>query len=58
MRAANLFARLLHESTERPSALAAQMLGSMGYDQVEALEGGLNAWVAAELPLDGDQRSQ
>ena len=35
MRAANLFARLLHESTERPSVLAAQMLGMKDTRYVE-----------------------
>jgi rhodanese-related sulfurtransferase len=52
---------LLVYCTKAPSArsvLAAQMLASMGYDQVEAFEGGLNGWVAAELPVDGVQRSR
>jgi rhodanese-related sulfurtransferase len=36
------------------SLLAAQTLSSMGYEHVEALGGGLNAWAEAGLPVDGD----
>jgi rhodanese-related sulfurtransferase len=50
-------ARILVYCTKAPSArsvLAAHTLISMGYDHVEALEGGLNAWAEASLPVDGD----
>jgi rhodanese-related sulfurtransferase len=34
------------------SLLAAQTLASMGYEHVDALAGGLNAWAEAGLPLE------
>jgi rhodanese-related sulfurtransferase len=50
-------ARLLVYCTKGPGArslLAAQTLSSMGYDNVEVLAGGLNAWAEAGLPLEGE----
>jgi rhodanese-related sulfurtransferase len=51
-------ARILVYCTKAPSArslLAAQTLASMGYGHVEALEGGLNAWAEASLPVDRER---
>jgi rhodanese-related sulfurtransferase len=52
-------ARILVYCTKAPSArsvLAAQTLTSMGYEHVETLEGGLNAWAEASLPVEGEPR--
>lgn len=49
-------ARILVYCTKGPGArslLAAQTLSSMGYEHVEVLEGGLNAWTEAGLPVEG-----
>ena len=49
-------ARILVYCTKGPGArslLAAQTLRSMGYDNVEVLGGGLNAWTEAGLPIEG-----
>jgi rhodanese-related sulfurtransferase len=48
-------ARILVYCTKGPGArslLAAQTLTSMGYEHVEVLGGGLNAWEEAGLPVD------
>jgi rhodanese-related sulfurtransferase len=48
-------ARILVYCTKSPSArwlLAAQTLQSMGYDNVEVLDGGLVAWTEAGLPVE------
>jgi rhodanese-related sulfurtransferase len=50
-------ARILVYCTKGPGArslLAAQTLTSMGYEHVEVLGGGLNAWAEAGLPLEGE----
>jgi rhodanese-related sulfurtransferase len=50
-------ARILVYCTKGPGArslLAAQTLSSMGYEHVEVLGGGLNAWAEAGLPVEGD----
>ena len=50
-------ARILVYCTKGPGArslLAAQTLSSMGYEHVEVLGGGLNAWVEAGLPVEGE----
>jgi rhodanese-related sulfurtransferase len=47
--------RLLVYCTQAPgfrSLLSAQTLASMGYERVEALDGGLVAWEAAGLPVE------
>jgi rhodanese-related sulfurtransferase len=52
-------ARILVYCTRGPGArslLAAQTLSSMGYEHVEVLGGGLNAWVEAGLPVEGEAR--
>jgi rhodanese-related sulfurtransferase len=49
--------RILVYCTKSPSArslLAAQTLASMGYDGVEVLDGGLVAWEAEGLPVEGE----
>jgi rhodanese-related sulfurtransferase len=49
-------ARILVYCTKGPGArslLAAQTLGSMGYERVEVLSGGLMAWAEAGLPVEG-----
>jgi rhodanese-related sulfurtransferase len=49
--------RILVYCTMAPGArslLAAQTLSSMGYEDVEVLSGGLNAWVEAGLPIEGE----
>jgi rhodanese-related sulfurtransferase len=49
--------RILVYCTKGPGArslLAAQTLGSMGYEQVEVLGGGLMAWAEAGLPVEGE----
>jgi rhodanese-related sulfurtransferase len=49
-------ARILVYCTKGPGArslLAAQTLSSMGYEHVEVLGGGLNAWAEAGLPVEG-----
>lgn len=49
-------ARILVYCTKGPGArslFAAQTLSSMGYENVEVLGGGLNAWVEAGLPVEG-----
>ena len=49
-------ARILVYCTKGPGArslLAAQTLSSMGYENIEVLGGGLNAWVEAGLPVEG-----
>ena len=49
-------ARILVYCTKGPGArslLAAQTLSSMGYENVEVLGGGLNAWTEAGLPVEG-----
>jgi rhodanese-related sulfurtransferase len=48
-------ARILLYCTKSPSArslLAAQTLQSMGYDNVEVLDGGLVAWTEAGLQVE------
>jgi rhodanese-related sulfurtransferase len=50
-------ARILVYCTKGPGArslLAAQTLRSMGYERVEVLGGGLNAWAEAGLPVEGE----
>jgi rhodanese-related sulfurtransferase len=50
-------ARILVYCTKGPGArslLAAQTLSSMGYEHVDVLGGGLNAWVEAGLPVEGE----
>lgn len=50
-------ARVLVYCTKGPGArslLAAQTLSSMGYERVEVLGGGLNAWIEAGLPVEGE----
>ncbi len=52
-------ARILVYCTKGPGArslLAAQTLSSMGYEHVEVLGGGLNAWVEAGLPVEGESQ--
>jgi rhodanese-related sulfurtransferase len=52
----DLSARILVYCTRGPGArslLAAQTLTSMGYGNVEVLEGGLMAWSQAGLPVEG-----
>jgi rhodanese-related sulfurtransferase len=52
-------ARILVYCTKGPGArslLAAQTLSSMGYENVEVLGGGLNAWAEAGLPVEGEAR--
>jgi rhodanese-related sulfurtransferase len=52
---ANQSARILVYCAKGPGArslLAAQTLSSMGYEKVEVLGGGLNAWAEAGLPLE------
>ncbi len=54
---ANQSGRILVYCTKGPGArslLAAQTLSSMGYDHVEVLDGGLNAWTEAGLPVEGE----
>ena len=49
-------ARIVVYCTKGPGArslLAAQTLSNMGYDRIEVLGGGLNAWAEAGLPVDG-----
>jgi rhodanese-related sulfurtransferase len=49
-------ARVLVYCTKAPGArslLAAETLAAMGFEQVEVLAGGLNAWSEAGLPVDG-----
>lgn len=53
-------ARILVYCTKGPGArslLAAQTLSSMGYENVEVLGGGLNAWVEAGLPVEGERHA-
>lgn len=53
-------ARILVYCTKAPGArsmLAAQTLRTMGYDGVEVLVGGLNAWTEAGLPVETDAAS-
>jgi rhodanese-related sulfurtransferase len=50
--------RILLYCTKSPSArslLAAQTLQSMGYDNVEVLDGGLVAWTEAGLPVEATE---
>jgi rhodanese-related sulfurtransferase len=50
-------ARILVYCTKGPGArslLAAQTLSSMGYEHVEVLGGGLNAWAEVGLPVEGE----
>ena len=50
-------ARILVYCAKGPGArslLAAQTLNSMGYEHVEVLGGGLNAWVDSGLPVEGE----
>lgn len=50
-------ARILVYCTKGPGArslLAAQTLSGMGYERVEVLGGGLNAWAEAGLPVEGE----
>jgi rhodanese-related sulfurtransferase len=54
-------ARILVYCTRAPGArslLAAQTLNEMGFDGVEVLAGGLNAWSQAGLPVEGDAAAQ
>ncbi|MDE3133414.1 MAG: hypothetical protein KGL15_05055 [Acidobacteriota bacterium] len=49
-------ARVLLYCTKAPGArslLAAETLAAMGFERVEVLAGGLNAWSEAGLPVDG-----
>jgi rhodanese-related sulfurtransferase len=49
--------RILVYCTKGPGArslLAAQTLAGMGYESVEVLGGGLNAWKEEGLPVEGD----
>lgn len=51
--------RIVVYCTKGPGArslLAARTLMSMGYDNVEVLDGGLIAWVEAGLPVQRDQQ--
>jgi rhodanese-related sulfurtransferase len=51
-------ARILVYCTKGPSArslFAAQTLASMGYDGVEVLAGGLNAWAETGLPVETER---
>jgi len=53
-------ARILVYCTKDPGArslLAAQTLSSMGYEHVEVLGGGMNAWTEAGLPVEGEGQS-
>ncbi len=53
-------ARILVYCTKSPGArslLAAQTLTSMGYEGVEVLGGGLNAWAEAGLPVEGQSQA-
>ena len=43
---------ILYCGTGGRSALAAQSMESMGYQQVRSMAGGLVAWAAAQLPMD------
>jgi len=50
-------ARILVYCTKGPGArslLAAQTLTNMGYENVEVLGGGLNAWAEAGLPVESE----
>jgi rhodanese-related sulfurtransferase len=50
-------ARILVYCTKGPGArslLAAQTLSSLGYERVDVLGGGLNAWAEAGLPVEGE----
>jgi rhodanese-related sulfurtransferase len=50
-------ARILVYCTKGPGArslLAAQTLSGMGYERVEVLGGGLNAWAEAGLAVEGE----
>jgi rhodanese-related sulfurtransferase len=52
-------ARILVYCTKGPGArslLAAHTLSSMGYEHVEVLSGGLNAWVEAGLPVEDERQ--
>ena len=52
----DLSARVIVYCTKGPGArslLAAQTLGTMGYERVEVLGGGLDAWREAGLPVEG-----
>jgi rhodanese-related sulfurtransferase len=52
-------ARILVYCTKGPGArslLASQTLSSMGFERVEVLGGGLNAWVEAGLPVEGERQ--
>ena len=54
-------ARILVYCTRAPGArslLAAQTLNEMGFDSVEVLAGGLNAWSEEGLPVEGDAVGQ
>jgi rhodanese-related sulfurtransferase len=54
-------ARILVYCTRAPGArslLAAQTLNEMGFDSVEVLAGGLNAWSQTGLPVEGDAAAQ
>jgi hydroxyacylglutathione hydrolase len=39
------------------SAIAASVLERLGFDNVTNLSGGINAWAAAGLPVEGEQRA-
>lgn len=45
---------ILHCAVGGRSALAADMLGQLGYTNVAHLEGGMNAWKASGLPVQSD----
>lgn len=47
--------RIVLYCTKNPSArslLAAQTLRNMGFERVEVLDGGLNAWTEVDLPVE------
>jgi rhodanese-related sulfurtransferase len=57
---ANQSGRVLVYCSKGPGArslLAAQTLANMGYEHVEVLGGGLNAWAEAGLPVDREPQS-
>lgn len=47
---------ILHCASGGRSALAAQMLGTLGYTQVAHVDGGLKAWKEQGLPVEPAQR--
>lgn len=43
---------VLYCGTGGRSALAAETLNKMGYENVQSMDGGIVAWAAAQLPID------